>query len=155
MDDWDGLARTLRSLHAVLLKRARAQYIRERGLRDEEVGPGELLMLATREESFAWLRSISELMTEIDELRDSADARQDDHVRAAVRGTVEGLLAPADGTGEATAFQSNYWRHVHADPEVTMAHAAVRQSLRSWPAGARGRAPIDTHLDAKRKRPRP
>ena len=154
MDDWDGLARTLRSLHAALLKRARAEYIRQRGLRDEEVGPGELLMLATREEGFAWLRSLSELMTEIDELRESVEARQDEHVRVAVRSTVENLLAPAEGGSAATAFQSNYWRHVHEDPEVTMAHAAVRQALQSWPRGATGRAPIDTHLQAKRKRPR-
>jgi hypothetical protein len=151
MDDWDTLARTLRSLHSVLLRRVRADYIQERGLRDEEVGPGELLMLATRDDNFAWLRSLSELMTEIDELRDSADAKQDDRVRAAVRATLEGLLAAPPDSGEGTPFQANYWRHVHGDPEVTIAHAAIRQALRSWPEDGAGRAALDSHLETARR----
>jgi len=48
-----------------LLRRARTDHAREHGIA-EEIGPGELLMLVTREESFAWLRVLSELMTDID-----------------------------------------------------------------------------------------
>jgi hypothetical protein len=97
---------------------------------------------------------LSELMTEIDELRDSAEARQDERVRAAIRTTVEALLAPSGAAGDRNVFQENYWRHVHGDPETTMAHAAIRQALRAWPEGGTGRAPIDSQLQAQRQGPR-
>ena len=110
-------------------------------------------MLATRAEAFAWLRSLSELMTEIDELRDDAGARQDTKLRAAVKGAVESLLAPPTGEGAPSAFHGEYWRHVHDDPEVTMAHAAVRQALTSWPETGAERAAMDEKLQAQRKQP--
>jgi hypothetical protein len=149
--DWNALAGALRTLHAALLKRVRAQYVKERGLADSEVGPGELLMLATRDESFAWLRSLSELMSDIDELHESAAGSDDARLQAAVRSAVEALLAPASAGAAPTSFQENYWRHVHDDPEVTIAHSAVRQSLRAWPAGGQPNSAIAQHLDELRK----
>src|SRR5205823_2780051 len=80
MEEWNALASALRALHKALLRGARADYMRQHGLA-EEISPGELLMLATRDEGFAWLRSRSELMTEIDELRDSPDCVQDPALR--------------------------------------------------------------------------
>ena len=154
MDEWTTLTRSLRSLHGVLLRRTRAEYVQQRGLGEDEVGPGKLLMLATRDESFAWLRSLSELMTDIDELGDSPDARQDEGLRAAVKEAVQELLASPAADGAGTAFQDNYWRHVHADPEVTMAHAAVRQALAPWPAGGSGRSGMAAHLEELRNGPR-
>ena len=62
----------------------------------------------------------------------------DDQVRAAVRGAVDELLAPASGTGQDSEFTASYWPHVHRDPETTMAHAAVKQALRDWPAPEAG-----------------
>lgn len=153
MEDWDALARALRTLHAGLLRRARADYIRDQGLAENAIGPGELLMLATRDEAFGWLRSLSELMTEVDELREDAAARQDPEVRAAVKGAVESLLAPPAEHEARSTFHAEYWRHVHDDPEVTMAHAAVRQALQSWPEPAAARTAMDTKLQAQRKRP--
>ena len=132
MEDWNSLARALRALHAALLRRARADYMQERGI-TQEIGAGELLMLATRDESFAWLRALSELMTDIDYLRDDPATAQGDQLRAAVRGAVEELLAPASGQAGSGAFGARYWQYVPADPEVTMAHAAVKQALAGWP----------------------
>lgn len=132
MKDWNALASALRTLHAALLRRARAEYVLEQGL-SEDIGPGEMLMLATRDDRFAWLRSLSELMAEIDELRDSAETAHDPALRSAVRGAVEELLANPAEDAARTPFQEQYWRHVHGDPDVTMAHAAVRQTLRAWP----------------------
>lgn len=132
MKEWNALERALRELHRGLLQQARADYVRERGTL-EEIGPGELLMLATRDESFAWLRSLSELMADVDHLRDLPKEQLDDGVRAAVRGAVEQLLAPA-GEAEAGTFAARYWGYVRQHPELTMAHAAVRQALQRWPA---------------------
>ena len=136
MDDWNTLRRALMDLHQKLLQYVRADYVREEG-RSDPVGPGELLMLATRDDRFAWLRSLSELMADIDHL---SEGPQDDAValRSAVRGAVERLLTPP-GEGEpATAFAARYWHYVRGAPDVTMAHAAVRQALQSWPAPTAG-----------------
>ena len=77
MKEWTALERALRELHRVLLRRASREYTQQHALA-EEPGPGELLMLATRDENFAWLRSLSELMADIDHLREQPEAR--DHV---------------------------------------------------------------------------
>jgi hypothetical protein len=137
LNDWKTLARALRQLHHTLLQRARADYTREQGLA-EEVGPGELLMLATRGPGFAWLRSLSELMADIDDFQEQADAVHDQELRAAIRAAVDGLLTPpADGT-PAPPFAERYWHHLRDDPAVTMAHAAVKQALQAWPAKPAG-----------------
>ena len=135
MNDWDTLARALRRLHAQLLQQVRGDYERASGV---QVGPGELLMLATRDANFAWLRMLSELMADIDHLRDLPAGQLDDKVRAVVRGAVDELLVPASGTAQDSEFTANYWPHVHRDPEAAMAHAAVKQALRGWPEAAGG-----------------
>ena len=158
MDDtWTPLVRALRDLHAALLRRVRADHLREPGA-PQDIGPGELLMLATRDERFAWLRELSELMTDIDYLRDDPVAGQDPGLRAAARGAIEQLLSPPDGAGAAGAFAARYREYLHDEPEVTMAHAAVRRALSGWPPappppGGRGElvAHRERHL-AKRER---
>lgn len=135
MSDWDTLARALRQLHRALLQRASGDYARDHGIA-EEIGPGELLMLTTRDDYFSWLRSLSELMADIDYLHEQPAATRDLGVRAAVRGAVETLLTPAAQEEAASAFSGRYWGYVHEDPAVTMAHAAVKQALQSWPARA-------------------
>src|SRR4051794_31024874 len=114
---FDALARALRELHRTLMERARRDYERERLT---VVSPGELLTLLTTAEEFAWLRELSELMTNVDLARD------DDSDAAfgadAIRPAVEALL----GVPESSApFAQRYWQHVHDDPHVAMAHAAV------------------------------
>ena len=133
MIDAQPLNRALRELHRALLARAVKDYVKQWNL-PEAPGPGELLMLTTRDEAFAWLRSLSELMADIDHVTDLP--QHDDALRGAVRGAVEQLLAPADGAAPGE-FASRYWQYVHDDPDVAVAHAAVRQSLRSWPEPAK------------------
>lgn len=146
MTPWDELARSLRTLHAHLLQGARAQYQREHA-EAGEIGTGEMLMLATQHEDFAWLRSLSELMAEIDELRDEPQAAQDASLQAAVRGGVEDLLSTH--AGASTPFQLRYWQSVHDDPQVAIAHAALRQALQAMPAAtARGRDAMARHLQS-------
>ncbi|MFI4926951.1 MAG: hypothetical protein ACHP7E_04590 [Burkholderiales bacterium] len=150
MNPLNELARTLRALHARLLQCARAQYLREHADAGE-IGTGEMLMLATQHEEFAWLRSLSELMAEVDELREDLPATQAASLQAAVRGAVDELLATHSRA--ATPFQVRYWQYVHEDPEVAMAHAGLRQALQGLPApAAGGRDAMSLHLQSRTPR---
>lgn len=144
--DRNGLAKCLRQLHSVLLRCARSDYIRENELKAEPA-PGELLMLVTQNESFAWLRSLSELMAQIDELADDPDSALNTLLQASVRGAVEHLLTPAPG--DSSTFAAKYARHLHDDPEVTMAHAAVKQLLLAWPKPLAEVDPLQSFIRGK------
>jgi hypothetical protein len=153
MTDTRPLERALRELHRVLLAQAVKEYVKHWHL-PQPPGPGELLMLATRDEAFAWLRSLSELMADIDHVSELPPEQLDDTVPGAVRGAVETLLAPPGSDAAPDAFASRYWHYVHEQPEVAVAHAAVRQTLRSWPAPAEGgehRAILGEHARKKKK----
>ena len=147
MIDVDELARALRSLHAQLLDCGRADYVRahpEAG----PIGTGEMLMLATQGEEFAWLRTLSELMAQIDELRDDPRAGADASLQGAVRAAVEELLG--SHAEAATPFQVRYWQSIHDQPQVAMAHARVRQALQALPdAQPAGRQAMASFLAAK------
>lgn len=131
MHAWKALARTLRHLHRTLLQSAQADYVRDNAL-SREIGPGELLMLAITDGSFAWLRSLSELMADIDDLAEQKTSLDNDEARSAIRNAVEHLLSPP-GSEQPSAFAERYWRYVHENPEIAMAHGAVKQELLTWP----------------------
>jgi hypothetical protein len=125
---FDGLARALRELHRALMERARRDYERERLM---VVSPGELLKLLTTDDAFAWLRELSELMADVDIVRDApADALE--ATAAAIRPAVEHLLGTPDSGG---AFAQRYWGYVHDEPNVAIAHAGVKQALNAFPRG--------------------
>ena len=152
MDTLNEIARALRALHSRLLACGRAEYLREHP-EAGEIGTGEMLILATQGAEFAWLRSLSELMTEIDELRDDAHTANDPDLQAAVRTAVEELVS--SHAQAATPFQERYWRFVHEDPNVAMAHAGLRQALQALPfAPAGGRRRIAQHLAANPRKSR-
>jgi hypothetical protein len=125
--DWQKLANALRELHRTLLEHARRDYERELVV---TLNPGEFLQLLTTHEDFAWLRSLSELMVDIDLVRD-AEPVDKDEIAAAVRGAVELLVAKT--RDPVSLFAQHYWPYVHDDPNVAMAHAAVKQALSAWP----------------------
>jgi hypothetical protein len=125
---FDTLARALRELHRTLMERARRDYERTH---ITIVNPGELLQLLTTHGDFAWLRELSELMADIDIVRD-AQSDVIEAMTAAVRPAVEHLLG---GPDVSSAFAQRYWPYVHDDPHVAMAHAAVKQALNAWARG--------------------
>ena len=127
--DWQKLAGTLRELHRTLMERARRDYESERG---EVLNPGQLLGLLTTDPSFDWLRSLSELMVDIDMARDAEPAVMDE-LATAIRPAIEHILSAPDAK-PAGSFAQHYWPYVQDDPHVAMAHAAVKQALASWPA---------------------
>lgn len=125
--DWQKAGNALRELHRTLVDVARREYEQSHLI---ELAPGQLLQLLTSDPAFGWLRGLSELMVDLDLVREFAPAEQD-AMAAAARASIEHLLSNADKP--AGAFAQRYWPYVHADPRVAMAHAAVKQALNAWP----------------------
>ena len=121
-------ALALRALHRALVERARRGLERDR---HAVLGAGEWLQLLTADPQFAWLRSLSELIVDLDVFLEADPAPADDDA-AAVRHEIERLLAPPPAVG-ASGFAERYWPYVHDDPHVAIAHGAVRQALDRLP----------------------
>jgi hypothetical protein len=120
------VARGLRELHRQLVDTERAAY---EELHGDVGGPGNLLQLLLHDESFAWMRVMSELMVDIDELLDVHDISEAD--AAAVRVEVEWLISPAEG--EVSPFAERYKESLQRDPSLVLTHSTVRQALRALP----------------------
>ncbi|MES1210335.1 MAG: hypothetical protein ABUS79_30730 [Pseudomonadota bacterium] len=120
------LAIELRAFHKALLQPARARY---EDLHGPVPGTLQLLQLLVQDPSFAWLRRVSELMADLDEMIDAGTPT--DEEQGAVRRELEQLLSPAGGelwTIVTAALQD------HA--EVATAYARVRQLLLRLPPAA-------------------
>ena len=127
--DWQNLASALREVHRALMERARRDYEREHKL---ALGPAEQLRLMTTDPFFDWLRGLSELMVDIDLVRD-AEAPDLAELAPAVRAAVEHFIVPPKPPESGDAFAQRYWPYLQDDPHVAMAHAGVKRALRSWP----------------------
>jgi hypothetical protein len=126
------LSNALRNLHRALVAHARHDYEVQRGA---VLGIGELLQLLTSDVHFAWLRSLSELIVDVDVFLEADPAPGDDET-SAVRAEVERLIAPAKPAAPEPDFTRRYWESVHADPQSAIAHGEVRQALDRLPRPA-------------------
>jgi hypothetical protein len=130
LTDWDTLRRTLRDLHRALVERASRDYVwAHQRLRQPD--PGELLQMLTKDPEFDWLRGMSELMVELDVARDDVETR--DQFALGVRASVERFISPPPEGAIADEFAQRYWPYVQQDPNIAMAHAAVKQAISRWP----------------------
>jgi hypothetical protein len=87
--------------------------------------PAELLQLLTSDPFFDWLKPVTALIIEIDEM-----ARVDfetDAARALV-GRVEGLIGTTSGS-----FAEHYMPLLQREADITIAHAALRGALAKLP----------------------
>ena len=110
----------LLGLHKTLLVSERAVYQEARG---QAIGDRELLDLLFGDEWFAWLRLISRLVVEFDEVLDSADpAAGAGWLRERTRDLLKGAAGDAQ-------FGPRYAEALQRDPDVVMAHAAVVRGL--------------------------
>jgi hypothetical protein len=94
-------------------------------MRHGAVSAWELLQLLLHDEQFAWLRSLSSLMAEIDALVDA-----DEPVAAA---DAQRLMRHAHGllsSGDRGPFQDKYREALQESPDIVMAHAGVSGILR-------------------------
>jgi hypothetical protein len=133
LTDWDTLRRILRDLHRALVERASRDYVWAHQ-RLWQPDPGELLQMLTKDPEFAWLRGLSELMVEIDVARDDDETR--DQFAGGVRTAVERFISPPAEGAVADGFAQRYWPYVQQDPNIAMAHGALKQAISKWPRKA-------------------
>jgi hypothetical protein len=110
-------------LHKVLLETEQITYEQVWG----KVSRGELLQLVISHQQFAWLHQLSELIVQIDELR-QADEPVTSETITALLTDVHILLTPAESGNE---FAMKYDTAFQRNPDVVMAHAEVVRLLTS------------------------
>lgn len=108
-------------LHKVLLEMERADYERVSG----RLTSGELLQLVINHVQFAWLRQLSALVVEIDELLDAREPALPDDLQS-VLGQARSLFS----SSAAEEFREKYQAALQRNPEAVMEHAEVTRLLR-------------------------
>jgi hypothetical protein len=114
----------LLELHKVLLDHVRAAYERENGM----IGsPGEYLQLVLNHEQFAWLRTLSGLIVEFDELVSPRTKTGPEDAAALVTSTRGFLVLNENGTD----YQQKYWAAIQESPDVVIAHCKAEKLLQA------------------------
>ena len=116
------LSKALLRLHKTLLDGERAAYERRHGAITSN---GTYLQLVLGDPAFAWLRNLSRLMAELDDLADSDDASATEKIPE-LMSSLQTLLTPVEGDD---AFRGRYHEALQRDPETVLAHATVRNLL--------------------------
>jgi len=108
-------------LHKILLEMVRADFERVSGA----LTSGDLLQLVINHAQFAWLRQISALVVQVDEILDAKEPVTPDDLRSVLGQTRSLFTSSADKT-----FREKYQAALQRSPEVVMAHAEVTELLR-------------------------
>lgn len=119
----DQLRRALLRLHKALLDDERVSYERVYGRISTN---GEFLQLVLGHAWFAWLRPLSQLVAQLDELGEIEDASTPAEITA-MMASVRTLITP---TEEGDGFGRHYYDALQRAPDVGLAHAEVRALLR-------------------------
>ncbi len=116
------ISQELLRLHKLLLDQERARYEKEHG---PIASPGEFLNLVLGNEQFEWLRQLSGLIVEIDEIVSPRSKAGPDDATSALQKARQ-LLTPTD---DGTAFQRKYWHAIQDLPDVLIAHREIGKLL--------------------------
>ena len=112
------LSPRLLALHKLLLDRQRAEYEAVHG----RIGStGEYLNLVLNHARFEWLRQLSGLIVEIDEILAPRSKYGPDEPAGAISQT-RSLLTPSETGSE---FQRNYWLAIQESPDVVLLHREI------------------------------
>jgi hypothetical protein len=115
------LRHRLLHLHKSLLDIERVNYEKVFG----QVNSGELLQLVINHPQFAWLRTISALVVEIDEALDADEPATSNDMQNLLAQTRSLLMSQ-----ENEEFRQKYQAVLQHDPAVVMEHAGVMKLLR-------------------------
>lgn len=113
------LSKALLPLHRALIHAARDDYAFAYG---EIGGPAQLLQLVTDDPFFAWLKPLTAIIVDIDEMV-RVDFEADDARAIAAR------LEQLFGNGPDAAFSERYRPLLQREIDVAVAHAAIRKAL--------------------------
>jgi len=116
-----GVSRALLRLHKALLDDERVQFERVRGRIESS---GEFLQLVLHDEWFAYLRPLSTLVVEIDELLDAEAATKEE--ADALIAQARAMLKPSETGNE---FERRYYAAIQRDPDVIFAQREVIRVL--------------------------
>ena len=119
-------------LHKLLLDEERGSY--ERAYGPVASGP-QLLQLVLYHEHFAWLRSLSAMISAIDAALDETEEGLSDVEVETFLGQARGLLR----SGGSSPFETKYREALQRSPDIVMAHAAVIKVFQA-PSGRRSGA---------------
>ena len=119
----DHLFQALLRLHKALLDDERVSYERVHGRIPSN---GAFLQLVLGDAWFAWLRPLSQLMATLDELGEE-DKSPDGQDTVTLVASIRTLLTPTEA-GE--GFGRQYHDALQREPDVMLAHAAVKTLLR-------------------------
>ena len=108
-------------LHKALLEMERINYEKVSG----RVNSGELLQMVVNHPQFGWLRIISALVVEIDEILNGEDPANVSDFAELTSQARRLLTAP-----ENEEFKTKYQAALQSEPAVVMAHSNVMQLLR-------------------------
>ena len=108
-------------LHKALLEMERINYEKVSG----RVNSGELLQIVLNHPQFGWLRIISALVVEIDEILNGEEPAKVNDFAELTSQTRRLLTAP-----ENEEFKTKYQAALQREPAVVMAHSNVMQLLR-------------------------
>ena len=115
------LRRRLLHLHKTLLDMERADFERDFG----RLNSGELLQLVINHAQFAWLRMISALVVQIDEMLSAEEPATPNDARNLIAQARSLVISPAD-----EVFREKYQAALQREPEVVVAHSEVAKLLR-------------------------
>lgn len=119
----DNIFLALLRLHKALLDDERVSYERVHGRIPSN---GAFLQLVLEDAWFAWLRPQSQVMAKLDELGEE-DKSPEGPNTATFIASIRTLLTPSE---EGTGFGRHYYEALQREPDVVLAHAAVRTLLR-------------------------
>jgi hypothetical protein len=120
--DLRALSRALRDVHRSLVEFSRERYELANG---EVHGKTALLDLLLNDEAFAWLRPLSKIIVEIDELAARKTAPGESEVEE-IRARAEALTT---ASRDRNAFGSRYVALLASEPRVAMNHGELRAAV--------------------------
>lgn len=107
-------------LHKTLLELERQDFEKKSG----RVDAGELLQLLINHPQFAWLRKISALIVEMDEMLTEAEPAERKDFEDLISQARSLLTAPED-----KEFRTKYQSALQREPAAVLAHSAAMQTL--------------------------